>query len=422
MRGETSISIEGVSKRYQLGSVARLNLPAAVSRWLGRRPAEPAGRLDVQLDEREFWALRDVSMTIGAGESVAFIGANGAGKSTMLKILSRITPPTRGRVEINGRVGTMLEVGTGFHPELTGRDNIFLNGAILGMNRREIEAKFDAIVEFSGVGRFLDTPVKRYSSGMYVRLAFAVASHLEPDVLIVDEVLAVGDAAFQRKCIERMKAIARTGDVTVLFVSHSLANVKLLCGRCVWFDSGQVRMDGGTEAVTDAYLQAQGVWKVEAPIRERTDRKGDGRWRAEHAEMRYDEPAGRWIFQLDYAAEAAEVEEPALVVGIHRSGVPGDCATALDSRCMGGLPERIPGRGRIHVLLPRDAAFAPGEYFCDLTCMAGNGVVGNYAFCDQLKAAFSFKVGPAAVFGWNRLPLTSAVMHLRQDWTVEARP
>lgn len=421
MLGETSIAIEGVSKRYMLGSVARLKWPGALPRWLRPRAETVEKRLDVPLDEREFWALRDVSLTIGTGESVAFIGANGAGKSTLLKILSRITPPTRGRIAVNGRVGTMLEVGTGFHPELTGRENVFLNGAILGMSRREIEAKFEAIVEFSGVGRFLETPVKRYSSGMYVRLAFSVASHLDPDVLIVDEVLAVGDAVFQRKCIDRMKMIARTGQTTVLFVSHSLGNVKMLCGRCVWLDAGRVRMDGPTNDVADAYLKAQGVWKDTVPIRERTDRKGDGRWRAEHAGMCYDDAEGCWRFWLDYTSDIAEIDEPALEVGIHRAGVPGDCALVLDSRCMGGLPVRIPGRGRIQVVLPRDAAFAAGHYFCDVTCMTGNGVVGSYAFTDQLKGAFAFQVGPESVFGWNRLPLTSAVMQVRQEWAVEER-
>lgn len=421
MLGDKAIVIEGVSKRYLLGSVARLRWKDSVPRWFRSRVGAAEKRLDVPFDENEFWALRDVSMSIAAGESVAFIGSNGAGKSTLLKILSRITPPTLGRIVVKGRVGTMLEVGTGFHPELTGRENIYLNGAILGMNRREIQAKFDKIVEFSGVGRFLDTPVKRYSSGMYVRLAFSVAAHLEPDILIVDEVLAVGDAVFQRKCIDRMKTVARTGDTTVIFVSHSIRNVKMLCERCVWLDAGEVRLDGPTEEVADEYLKAQGVWKETVPLGERVDRKGDGRWRAENAGMRYDDEEGCWRFWLDYTSEQLEIDNPALVVGIHRSGVPGDCALVLDSRCMGGLPSRIPGKGRIQVLLSRDAFFAPGQYFCDVICMVAGDVVGNFAFTDQVKAAFAFNVGSELVLDWKRMPLTSAIMHVRHTWTVGGR-
>lgn len=270
MQPHAAITVEGVSKRYRLGSVSRLNISDELvywfRRWSGRNP-DVLSKVDAgSVEPREFWALRDVSFSVEPGESVALIGKNGAGKSTMLKILSRITTPTRGRVVLKGRVGSMLEVGTGFHPELTGRENIFLNGSILGMRRAEITRKFDAIVSFSGIEQFLNTPVKRYSSGMYVRLAFAVASHLEPDVLIVDEVLAVGDAAFQRKCVERMQAVAAGGRTTVLFVSHSLANVRMLCSRGVWFEEGRIRMDGPCEAVSAAY-EADGARAAEGVSR-----------------------------------------------------------------------------------------------------------------------------------------------------------
>jgi lipopolysaccharide transport system ATP-binding protein len=201
-----------------------------------------------------FWALRDVEARIGVGEAVGIVGRNGAGKSTLLKILSRIVEPTTGEARMRGRVGSLLEVGTGFHPELTGRENIYLNGSILGMRRREIEARFDEIVEFSGVEAFLETPVKRYSSGMIVRLAFAVAAHLEPEILIIDEVLAVGDAEFQRKCLGKMNEVATVDARTVLFVSHNMAAIENLCTRCIVLEKGRVVFDGPTHDAVSVYL------------------------------------------------------------------------------------------------------------------------------------------------------------------------
>ncbi len=203
----------------------------------------------------EFWALDNISFNVEKGEVIGIIGRNGAGKSTLLKILSQITPPTEGEIKINGRVGSLLEVGTGFHPELTGRENIFLNGAILGMERAQIIKKFDEIVEFSGVQKFLDTPVKYYSSGMYVRLAFSVAAHMEPDVLIIDEVLAVGDAEFQKKCLGKMDDITRKEGRTILFVSHNMAAIQSLCKKCVFLQNGHVKSIGDTQSVIREYLE-----------------------------------------------------------------------------------------------------------------------------------------------------------------------
>ena len=201
------------------------------------------------------WALRDVTFDVPDGEVLGIVGRNGAGKSTLLKILTRIASPTEGRAEIRGRVGSLLEVGTGFHPELTGRENVFLNGSILGMRQREIVSKFDEIVDFSGIGQFLDTPVKRYSSGMSVRLAFAVAAHLEPEILLVDEVLAVGDAEFQRRCLGRMEDLSASGR-TVVFVSHQMQAVAQLCDRAIWLDDGQVEREGPASDIVAEYLQA----------------------------------------------------------------------------------------------------------------------------------------------------------------------
>jgi lipopolysaccharide transport system ATP-binding protein len=262
---DTVIQVENLSKKYLLGGKGHPEglrhvveqITTAPWRWLRRR-SQPAAHRNgvsngVSKSLPEFWALNDVSFEVGRGEVIGIIGRNGAGKSTLLKILSRITEQTRGRVEITGRVASLLEVGTGFHPELTGRENIFLNGAILGMNRREIRRKFDEIVAFAEVERFLDTPVKRYSSGMYVRLAFAVAAHLEPEILIVDEVLAVGDAQFQKKCLGKMQDVARGGR-TVLFVSHNMGTVTSLCSRALWLAGGQLHRTGSVREVVNDYL------------------------------------------------------------------------------------------------------------------------------------------------------------------------
>jgi lipopolysaccharide transport system ATP-binding protein len=222
-----------------------------LSQWGNARPGAANGAGD----EHTIWALKDVSFEVQPGKVMGIIGANGSGKSTLLKILSQITPPTAGRIEIHGRISSLLEVGTGFHPELTGRENIFLNGAILGMSRREIKRKFDEIVEFAEIGQFLDTPVKRYSSGMYVRLAFAVAAHLEPEILVLDEVLAVGDAAFQKKCLGKMGRVAKQG-LTVLFVSHTMSAITALCDRVLVLEKGRAVFDGPTRAGIDRYLGA----------------------------------------------------------------------------------------------------------------------------------------------------------------------
>ena len=246
---DIAVSVRGLSKSYSIAKNAAKHTTAGEA--LMHKLRHPFAR-----EEREtFWALNDVSFDIQKGDVVGIIGRNGAGKSTLLKILSRITEPTTGRIDLYGRVGSLLEVGTGFHAELTGRENIFLNGAILGMSRAEIARQFDAIVDFSGVAQFLDTPVKRYSSGMYVRLAFAVAAHLNPEILIVDEVLAVGDAFFQKKCLGKMHDVAEKEGRTVLFVSHNMTAVQSLCSRVIWMDKGSLQSDGPTRQVVATYAK-----------------------------------------------------------------------------------------------------------------------------------------------------------------------
>jgi lipopolysaccharide transport system ATP-binding protein len=255
MSSSVAIDIAGVGKRYTIGLADRpTNFRESIVAMLGapwKRLRHLGGRAGAATD---FWALRDVSFNVRVGDVVGIIGPNGAGKSTLLKVLSRITPPTTGHIDLDGRVSSLLEVGTGFHPELTGRENIFLNGAILGMLRAEIRRKFDAIVDFAGLEQFIDTPVKHYSSGMYVRLAFSVAAHLEPEILIIDEVLSVGDLHFRNRCLGRMREMRDEGR-TVLFVSHDLTSVRQLCNRTVMLLGGRVDQDGSPDEVTRRYEQ-----------------------------------------------------------------------------------------------------------------------------------------------------------------------
>ncbi len=282
-----AIRVEGLSKKYQLGRAGGGGgLRHAVEEAVKAPFRLLSGKREAPLEEAEFWAVRDVSFEVQQGEVVGIIGRNGAGKSTLLKMLSRITEPTEGRIGIKGRIASLLEVGTGFHPELTGRENIYLNGAILGMTRAEIRRKFDEIVEFAEIARFLDTPVKRYSSGMYVRLAFAVAAHLEPEILVVDEVLAVGDAQFQAKCLGKMQEVSTQQGRTVLFVSHAMHSVRALCTTGILLDQGRVEKRGDIAEVLAAYSgrtaavangaalavnRASGVSLIKATIRQEGD-------------------------------------------------------------------------------------------------------------------------------------------------------
>jgi lipopolysaccharide transport system ATP-binding protein len=330
---DIAISCENLGKRYRIGQPERYGalrdtLTNAIAAPFRRLRAKTNGTnsnetnsYDHTPSDDSFWALKDVSFDVRQGEVVGIIGRNGAGKSTLLKILSRITRPTQGEVKINGRVGSLLEVGTGFHPELTGRENIFLNGAILGMRKAEIARKFDEIVAFAEIEKFIDTPVKRYSSGMYVRLAFAVAAHLEPEILIVDEVLAVGDVAFQRKCLGKMEDVARHGR-TVIFVSHNMSAVQNMSSHSIYLDRGQKRVEGETNYVINKYLSDIKADAKPSLLRERTDRLGSGRVRIVgfYVQDRYGErqsslKAGEdYTFVMEYE-KADEEEEISNVVG-----------------------------------------------------------------------------------------------------------
>lgn len=259
---EIMLKVDHISKQYKLGQIGGTTLREEIQRWNARRrheedPTRKIGAREYE-DGEIFFALDDVSFEVSKGERVGIIGHNGAGKSTLLKLISRITAPTSGDIWMNGRVASMLEVGTGFHGELTGRENIYMNGAILGMKKKEIDKKIEDIIEFSECRQFIDTPVKRYSSGMYVKLAFSVAAHLDSEIMIMDEVLAVGDMAFQKKCLEKMSDVSKAEGRTILYVSHNMNTIRQLCDRCIVLDHGKMIFDGGVEEAIDAYMGARG--------------------------------------------------------------------------------------------------------------------------------------------------------------------
>jgi lipopolysaccharide transport system ATP-binding protein len=364
----TVIQVDRVSKQYRLGQIGGRRLVDDVNRrWARFRGKEdPLSKIDVtsvqsngnghkrslQESEEQIWALKDVSFEVKEGEVVGIIGRNGAGKSTLLKILSRVTAPTSGEVRVKGRIASLLEVGTGFHPELTGRENIFLNGAILGMTKAEIRSKFDEIVAFSEIEKFIDTPVKRYSSGMYVRLAFAVAAHLDPEILIVDEVLAVGDAAFQKKCLGKMGEVARVGR-TVLFVSHNMAAVTQLCSRALWLNNGTCSLAGHTADVVQKYLLADAIAVWERSWSWPGDAPGDDRVRLLGTSvLQHGETTGVVDINEDFELEIRfAVLRPCrnLITGFNFYNFQGTC---LFSNCDWRPNQLPPGLYRKRVSLP----------------------------------------------------------------------
>jgi len=404
--GAVAIRATGLSKRYRIGQLQRYK---ALRDSLTDAVAAPFRRLRTLLQssgrregapEVEIWALKDVSFEIGRGDVVGMIGRNGAGKSTLLKILSRITEPTEGSAEIHGRVGSLLEVGTGFHPELTGRENIYLNGAILGMRRREIERKFDEIVAFAETERFLDTPVKFYSSGMYVRLAFAVAAHLEPEILLVDEVLAVGDAAFQKKCLGKMSGVAGEGR-TVLFVSHNMAAISGLCRSAYLLDQGRLTLTGEPHRVIDTYL-ASLARSSRQPLSDRTDRQGDGRlkftdlgFRSADTAVEVAQSGQDLEISIGYTSESQTLRNVLVSIGVFTLG--GQCMLVLNNELVGTEFEAVPPAGRFSCLVER-FPLAPGQYSINLYCEV-NGVTA-----DWIQHAADLTVEAGDFFGTGRLP------------------
>jgi lipopolysaccharide transport system ATP-binding protein len=352
------------------------------------------------------WAVRDISLDVARGEAVALIGPNGAGKSTLLKLLSRITLPTEGRIVMRGRVATLLEVGTGFHPELTGRENIFVNGAILGMRRREIEARFEEIVDFSGVERFIDTPVKRYSSGMYVRLAFAVAASLQPEILLVDEVLAVGDAEFQRKCLGKMQEVSEGGR-TVVFVSHNLAAVQRLCSRAFVIDHGRLVMEGPTAEAVAAYLDRSGPGEETgvAVIDDQAERfvgTGAGRLRKlvmsdtrgqPTSSVRLGQP-----FRLTMTYELMEpIDDAVIEVGI--CTVDGQRFATVQNTDRGAAPLRLTV-GLHEITAELSMTLLPGEFTVEVALHTADGITAELVFRAIRFTALNVPVGDQASYPW----------------------
>lgn len=391
-----AISIENLGKLYHIGRQRSAN--DGIRHVLESALRAPLARLrsgwQKKTEKIDFWALRNVSLNIRHGEVVGIIGRNGAGKSTMLKILSRITIPTEGKISIDGRIASLLEVGTGFHPELTGRENVFLNGAILGMTRAEILAKFDEIVAFSEIEEFLDTPVKRYSSGMYVRLAFSVAAHLDPEILICDEVLAVGDAAFQKKCLAKIKSFAESGK-TVLFVSHNMDSIRSLCDRIVWINAGRLQEDGPPGEVIESYFN-----DLSRDLKISRSNAGYG-LTIENVLLKNDrdeecnqfQPGDDLIVEVWYDAQS-RITRPLLAMGV--LGLHGACfisSMLLDGHC----PEFLEGRGKIRCRF-KGIPLLPQSYSVKLSVRAADA---REMIIPYQEVAYFNVVGNLAEYGYK---------------------
>jgi homopolymeric O-antigen transport system ATP-binding protein len=415
MTTDLAIEVKGLGKRFDIGATSpggyKLLTESITERikTIGRRPPT-----------REFWALRDVSFEVERGETFGIIGHNGAGKSTLLKILSKVTPPTEGKARLRGRIGALLEVGTGFHPELTGRENVFLNGAILSMKRHEIISRFEEIVEFADIGPFLDTPVKRYSSGMKMRLAFSVAAHLQPEILIIDEVLSVGDIAFQEKCLGRMEAAAGEGR-TVVFISHNLASVRGLCNRALMLSGGRVVATGSAEEVVDAYA-GDVLSETSRSLRDRGNRVGSGKLR--YTDLRLerggeviDSPASGGEFDIVASFETADGRPMDNVnFGVTVTGQ-GEQQPLLNlySETAGVRFHQVPARGEVRCHIDR----------CPLP--AGQYVVGVWSdvrqqMLDAVPRAADLTVTGGDFYGSGREQMGPRTVLVEHDWSLEHLP
>ncbi len=406
------ISVEGIGKEYRLGAsmssdMLREQIANTVRRLLGRTPTAGNGA-------NSFWALRDIDFEVEPGEVIGIIGHNGAGKSTLLKVLSEITEPTCGEIRVRGRIASLLEVGTGFHPELTGRENIYLNGAILGMTRVEISAKFDEIVAFSGIDKFLDTPVKRYSSGMYVRLAFSVAAHLEPEILVIDEVLAVGDLEFQKRCLGKMGQVARSGR-TVLFVSHNMTAVNELCQRCLLLDHGRLVTNGPTSEVIDEYLEKMSSGS-DAEAEDTTDKDA---W-IRDVQLTGSRDADRRGFCMgdDLTVEihyGVRKTIPQLAFGISiEDSVQNTRVFACLSSTLGQSLENVTEDGCARVTFPA-LNLVPGRYLVTLTLNAKNYEYDRRTGFRMLDILGNDELGT----GWVLSRQRNGVVWLNHEWSLE---
>jgi lipopolysaccharide transport system ATP-binding protein len=420
---EIAIEVVGLSKEFHIGSLQKgyYRLTEQLADAL-IAPFRRAGKLlrgqatgAAELDET-IMALKEVSFQIKSGEVVGIIGRNGAGKSTLLKILSGITDPTEGYADIYGRVGSLLEVGTGFHPELTGRENIYLNGAILGMRKAEIERKLDEIVAFAEIDKFLDTPVKHYSSGMYVRLAFSVAAHLEPEILLVDEVLAVGDIAFQRKCLGKMDDVAQAGR-TVLFVSHNMGLLQTLCERGIFLQQGSVYKDGTITEAVDAYLQTLELARSH-DLSKRTDRKGQGQVRLVEAEVINNGDGSASVLKTGYPASFSFyvnnfINGLACNFTVHDAS--GQPITSFQSRVSGPEDSYDPQNNLKFVCELDELLLLPGRYRIDVA------IIGDNRLQDFIEAAAVFEVGEGHVRGRPTQPDGKLNVGMAHRWILPAK-
>lgn len=416
-----AVIADGLGKRYQLGAAVGAYGRLTESIWNAFSPRARRSGAPTRSSKEHIWALRDVSFEIESGDVVGIIGRNGAGKTTLLKILSRITSPTEGIARLSGRVGALLEVGTGFHPELTGRENVFLNGAILGMGRTEINRKFDEIVAFAEVERFIDTPVKRYSSGMYVRLAFAVAAHLDPEILVVDEVLAVGDAKFQKKCLGKMQNAAGEGR-TVLFVSHNMAAVNSLCTRGIVLSDGSISFAGTQSAAVHAYLRK--LDELMSAIRERLDRSGSGAVRVTALRLR--DTSGHTVdavmagqtfdVVLDFKTSADFAEQDVVASLAIRSEL--DVPVSLHhSRLTRNTLNRLPARGSLVCRIER-LPLAAGTYRVTFDLSSAT----SRECLDSVSDAALITVVEGDFYGSGEVPpISHGFLLLDARWTVEAK-
>ncbi len=393
---EIAIKIEHVSKEYRLGAIGGGTLQGDLQSWWARvrgkeDPNSKIGaRTDIKTGER-FLALDDVSFEVRKGEAVGIIGHNGAGKSTLLKLLSRVTAPTTGKISYNGRIASMLEVGTGFHPELTGRENVYMNGAILGMTKAEIDAKFDQIVEFAEMEKFIDTPVKRYSSGMYVKLAFSVAAHLDSDIMVMDEVLAVGDMKFQQKCLGRMGDAANGEGRTVLYVSHNMNTIRQLCKRCIVLDHGRVVFDGDTEEAISIYMQNNSEMKlVNTCLQERHYNDSDEKIHVDcvtflgKQEYPFYDSGEEICLEIEYTAQR-EVRDFSFRITLQTFDKIRVAMTTTEP-----VIQAMPGKNTLVVKLPTDW-IAPGKYSCFLVAYSVNDF-GRDQVHDRVENAFAFEI------------------------------
>ena len=425
---ELIIKVEKLGKRYLIGhkgeggyKTFRENMMHHAHNFLSRTRKLVTGKEVLEGDEiEEFWALKDLSFEVQQGDRIGIIGRNGAGKSTLLKLLSRITEPTTGKISIRGRVASLLEVGTGFHPELTGRENIFLNGAIMGMSRTEIKRKFDEIVDFSGVERFLDTPVKRYSSGMYVRLAFSVAAHLEPEILVVDEVLAVGDAEFQKKCLGKMQDVSASEGRTVLFVSHNMAALQNLCNKAMVLANGLISYPmAATDSAISYYLEKVFIKKV-TNISSRKDRKGLGEIKIvdfkitnENGEEQAQYASGQTVMFKFYYRCSDTVTSLNLLAGITIMNSEGFFITELSNQYTNYQMRTGDQEGCIVCAIPK-LPLTKGEYSLNI-------ILRNYGIIqDWVQEAMIFSVENGDYYGTGRSVSSELkIVLFDQKWSFE---